>query len=282
MASNSTLIPAKSWRRLNGYGNIFLKESHAWWGTWQWVVQIVIWMLIVNGMLALVILTTPKVESAQLRQEISEAKGETARNTIDQTALMVFFLFSGMAPAVGVVIIAQDALIGEKQTGTVAWVLSKPVSRLAFILSKFSADAVGVCVTMVIVQGAAAYFIYKAGTGIAMQVPGYLASLGLVALLLMFYLSLTYMLGTLFQKRGAVIGIPMVLIFGYQLINMVPWLGQIMPWNLVLDLGPDRPALAVALAQGLPLPSITPILGTGIFTAIFILVALWRFQREEF
>jgi len=282
MAGNSALIAVKDRRWLNGFGNIFRKENHAWWGTWQWVIQIAIWMVIVNGMMAMVTLAAPKIEAAQARQEISELEAGAARDALKQTALTVFFVFSGLAAAVGVVIIAQDALIGEKQSGTVAWVLSKPISRVAFLLSKLSADALGVLVTMVAVQGIVAYLIYKAGTGLYLPIPGFIAALGLVLLLLVFYLSLTYMLGTLFRKRGAVIGIPMVLVFGNQLTGLLPWLGKVMPWNLVMDLGPDSPSLAVALAQSQQLPTITPIIGTAFLTVIFIAVALWRFQREEF
>jgi hypothetical protein len=40
--------------------------------------------------------------------------------------------------------------------------------------------------------------------------------------------------------------------------------------------------LATALARGLPLPTITPIVGTAALTLVFIAVALWRFSREEF
>ena len=107
-------------------------------------------------------------------------------------------------------------------------------------------------------------------------------ALGRLALLLLFYLSLTYMLGTLFHSRGPVIGISMLLVFGNQLVGLAPWLGYIMPWNLVMDLGPQQPSLAIALAQGRPLPTVTPIIGTILLTVTFILVALWRFQREEF
>jgi len=38
----------------------------------------------------------------------------------------------------------------------------------------------------------------------------------------------------------------------------------------------------LALAQGLPLPAVTPILGTLGLTIVFIAVALWRFARQEF
>jgi ABC-2 type transport system permease protein len=282
MASNVSLnsVPDRGW--LHGFTNLFHNENHHWWGTWQWLIQVAIWMAIVNGMLAMVALAAPKIEEAQARQEVSEAEANAAREALDQTALMVFFLFSGLAPAVGVVILGQEAIIQERQTGTLAWILSKPVSRIAFLLAKFSADALGILVTMVLIQGLVAYFIYQASTGIALPIPHFLAGLGLVYLLLLFYLSLTLMLSVWFRSRGPVIGLPMVLIFGNQLTGIAPWLGKIFPWNLVMDLGPDQPALGVLLAQGQPLPTLAPIFGTALLTGMFIFIALWRFGREEF
>jgi ABC-2 type transport system permease protein len=239
-------------------------------------------MAIVNGMLAMVALAAPKIEEAQARQEVSEAEANAAREALDQTALMVFFLFSGLAPAVGVVILGQEAIIQERQTGTLAWILSKPVSRIAFLLAKFLADALGILVTMVLVQGLVAFYIYRASTAITLSIPHFLAGLGLIYLLLLFYLSLTLMLSVWFRSRGPVIGLPMVLIFGNQLTGIAPWLGKILPWNLVMDLGPDQPALGVLLAQGQPLPTLAPIFGTALLTGMFIFIALWRFGREEF
>jgi hypothetical protein len=55
-----------------------------------------------------------------------------------------------------------------------------------------------------------------------------------------------------------------------------------MPWNLVIDLGPRQPALAVLLVNQQPLPTVSPIIGTALLTIIFIAVAIWRFRREEF
>lgn len=282
MASNSALIAVKDRGWLNGFDNLFRSENRHWWGTWQWVIQALIWLAIVDGMLAMITLAAPKIDAAQANQEIRAAQAGAAKEALDQTALMVFFIFSGLAPAVGVVIIAQDAIIEERQTGTLAWVLSKPVSRAAFLLAKLFADALGVLVTMVLIQGLAAYLIYRAGTGISLSITKFLGGLGLLYLLLLFYLSLTLMLGTLFRSRGPVIGFSMLLVFGNQLVGLAPWLGRIMPWNLVMDLGPEHPSLAVALVQGQPLPTITPIIGTSILTIVFIAIALWRFHQEEF
>jgi len=62
-----------------------------------------------------------------------------------------------MALPIVAIIIAQDAIIGERQSGTAAWVLSKPVSRPAFILSKLVAGAIGLLVTGIVIQGVVAY-----------------------------------------------------------------------------------------------------------------------------
>lgn len=280
--TNNQLISIKDRGSLNGFGNLFRNENHHWWGTGQWVIQVLIWMAIINGMLAMVLLTAPKIEAAQARQEVGEAEAGVAREALKETALRVFFIFSGLAPAVGVVIIGQDAIIQERQTGTIAWVLSKPVSRTAFLLAKLSADATGVIVTMVLAQGLIAYWIYKAGTGITLSILHFFAGLGLVILLLLFYLTLTLMLGTLFHSRGPVIGIPMVLVFGNQLAGLAPVLGKIMPWNLVMDLGPEQPALAVLVTQGQTLTTVTPIIGTVTLIITFTAISLWRFSQEEF
>ena len=66
-----------------------------------------------------------------------------------------------MFPAIAVIIIMKDTLVGEKQSGTAAWVLSKPVSRPAFILSKLAANSIGVLATIVILPGVVAFILYR-------------------------------------------------------------------------------------------------------------------------
>ena len=45
-----------------------------------------------------------------------------------------------VASVIAVVAKTQGAIIGEKQLGTAAWVLSKPASRRAFVLAKLRAQ----------------------------------------------------------------------------------------------------------------------------------------------
>jgi ABC-type transport system involved in multi-copper enzyme maturation permease subunit len=56
------------------------------------------------------------------------------------TGLQAFFAISPLFGPIGVAVLAQGAIVGEKQSGTAAWVLSKPVSRSAFILAKLLTD----------------------------------------------------------------------------------------------------------------------------------------------
>jgi ABC-type transport system involved in multi-copper enzyme maturation permease subunit len=266
MASNLALTTVKDRRGLNGFGNYFSMGNHRWWGTRRWWIQLVIWFLIMNGIWL-----------------ISANPSQNAGASIEAPSkvLEVYFAIGAMFPALGVVVLGQDALIPGRQNGTTAWVLSKPVSRPAFILSKLAADGIGILVTMVLVQGLAGYLICRYLLGVAIPVPGFLGAIGLLGLHQMFFLALAYMLGSIFRGRGVVLAIPMVFIFTYQLHPILGWIGKFLPWNLVLD-GPGKTALTSLLVDGLPLASVTPIIGTVVLTLVFILVALWRVNREEF
>lgn len=282
MASNVALNPTRERRWFNGFGNMFYKQNHQWWGTWSWVVQTVVWLIIINGMFAVVVLMAPNSrEAKQALQAASEAEVAAMKAQFADQGLAVYFTVGGLLAGAGVAVRAQDALIGEKRSGTAAWVLSKPVSRVAFLLAKLAADAAGILVTMVIVQGVVGYFIYKASTGISLPVPNCLAAMGLVAMVMLFFLCLTYMLGAVSDSRGLTIGVPLILASGSMVGNLVPLLVMTMPWNLVSDMR-SGPAMAILLLKGQPLDTVTPIISTAVLTVLFVVVAVWRFQREEF
>jgi len=282
MASNIALHPTRERRWFNGFGNMFYKQNRQWWGTWSWVVQIVIWLIIINGMFALVVLMAPNsAEAKQAMQGASETEIAAMKAQFADQGLAIYFTVGGLLAGAGVAVRAQDALIGEKRTGTAAWVLSKPVSRVAFLLAKLAADAIGILVTMVIIQGVVGYFIYQASTGISLPIPNCLAAMGLVAMVAIFFLCLTYMLGAVSDSRGLAIGVPLVLASGSMVGNLVPLLVMTMPWNLVSDMR-SGPAMAILLLKGQPLTTVTPIISTAVLTVLFVVVAVWRFQREEF
>jgi ABC-2 type transport system permease protein len=297
MASNHALQPVRDQGWLQGLPNLIRQENHRWWHTRQWIVQILIWLLIVNGLLTAILLSerdaARQAQNRAMRQAVAEAQaddqelqassGTLQEDPVATEAMTVFLIFLGLAPAVGVAILGQGAVVQEKQTGTAAWVLSKPMSRSAFVLSKIAGNALGTLVTMILVQGVVGYLLMWFLGGFRPALLPFAGGLALVYLSLLFYLTLTIMLGTLFGSRGPVIGIPLAVLFGYQLIaGVFPWLMKIMPWVLTISTGPGTEAHAVLVALGQPLPSWLPTLATGGWCLVFTAVALWRFGREEF
>jgi ABC-2 type transport system permease protein len=198
--------------------------------------------------------------------------------------LVLFAVFAGLFPAVGVVIIMQDALVGEKREGTAAWVLSKPLTRPAFVVSKIIANSAGILVTMVVVPCLLAYVIITISTQSSPNPLGYLVAMLVIFISHFFFLALTLMLGTFFDSRGPVIGIPLGILFMQQnLIGFLPAFGYILPWNLVIPLG-NTQSLGTSLILNIPVqPSqLINLAFIVVESLIFIFIALWRFNREEF
>jgi len=268
MTSASVLQPVKErgWRQ--GFANLLSKENGEWWHTRRWWIQSLLWLLIVNGILAVGLWIVPIFEPAE------------AGNTIEN--LGIFIQLMTWFPMFAVIVISQDAVIGEKQSGTAAWIMSAPVSRSAFILAKLVANAIGFFVTVILVQGLVAYVQLSISDGSPLPLAPYLAMLGLFSLYLLFYLALTLMLGAFFDTRGPVLGIAMAVAIG-SMLSIGNLFAGFLP-RIVLLLPEAIPGILTLLVQGEPLPDVwpIPIILMSVYSLLFVVLAIWRFKREEF
>jgi ABC-2 type transport system permease protein len=281
MASNNEFQEVGDQGQLQGFGNLLHKENRLWWRTSRWWMQILIWLAIGNGILFMVIGVAPKMENQP--GQAANTQGGESQQSLDILGLTVFLKIAGIATAIGVAVLAQDTLIGEKQSGTAAWVLSKPVSRSALILSKVVSNSLGILMTMVIVQGGIAYLLIYLIAGKAFPILPYAGALGMFFLSLVFWLTLAIMLSALSNMRGMAIGIPLFLILGFELFVMaVPWTADFMPWSLTTEVSASRPAMAVSLVLGQPIPTLMPLIGSVVGCLVFTMIAIWRFEKEEF
>lgn len=263
---NSSLTPllGAGWSR--GLANVLRGELKSWFSTRRWWVQIIIWAACVNLIFFIVALTTPK-----------------SRVSMD-TTLMLFNIFMGLAGPIGVSILMQTVVVGEKRSGTAAWVLSKPVSRAAFIIAKLIANSTGIIVTLVLVQGLIAYLISTLMLGFSLSVSGFLAGLGVHFVNILFYLTLTLMLGTIFQTTGPVIGISIAFLFAQNIaMSFFPVLVRYIPWTLAIPAnGAANPSIAMNLMAGIEVPSFMPLYVALAAIVLFVGLALLIFQRQEF
>lgn len=263
MSGNSAfeLVTERGWRR--GLGNLLSNEFSRWWKTNMWWVQSLIWGGICGFMVGSIVVQSPDMPLSEM--------------------VMIYSIFGGLFPAIAVVIIMQDVLVGEKRSGTAAWVLSKPVSRQAFILSRFIAHALGVLVTMVLVPGVVAFLVFRFAAHVPIPPGRFLAGLGALYLLLLYYLTLTLMLGALFRSGGAVIGLALALVFGQQyLVGLIPILKYVLPWTIAIALPPEEGAIVPSILTGQPPWSWIPLLAVALQIPIFLWIAVARFRREEF
>lgn len=201
-----------------------------------------------------------------------------------ESTLMLFNIFMGLAGPIGVSIIMQTSVVGEKRSGTAAWVLSKPVSRAAFIAAKLIANSTGIAVTMVLAQGLIAYLISTLMLGLPLSVSGFLAALGVHFVNILFYLTLTLLLGTIFEHTGPVVGIPIAFLFAQNIsLSFFPGLVRYIPWTLAISANSvANPSIAMNLMAGIAVPSFMPLCVALTAIVVFTGLALWIFQKQEF
>ena len=265
MASDSDFQPVRESGWLSGLPNMLRKENGNWWNTRRWLIQSVVWTLLLNGLHMMVLYLSGQESSIPMRDSFA--------------SLPIFFTLMGAMTPFGVMILTQGAIVEEKKSGTAEWVLSAPLSREAFVFSKLVVNMLWIFGVLVLLQGVVYEFVLMAFGMDIISVGSLMQGLLLHGFHLLFWLTLTLMLGTFFKGRGAVIGIP-VLLLAFQ--DLIADLGRIYLPGLKLWLPGRITEIAAQTTLGGPVSSIVPLLAIGLQIVIFTIVAFWRFKREEF
>ena len=260
-----SLLPVTGTSWLSGFRNMFSKESGKWLSTHRWLVQSMLWAVLINGIASLPLLFGSSVQIG--------AEGATPE------VPELFFTLMGSMTGFGVIILSQSTVVEEKNSGTAEWVLSSPLSRESFLLSKLLSNTLWMFGILILLQG----FIFEGiltifGVSIVPTL-NLLKGLTLNGVNIFFWISLSLMLGSHFSSRGPVIGIPILILLFEDIISefgkiYVPWLPIIMPKRMV--------ELATLAGTGSSLYSIVPIVTSLMFSCLFTVIAIWRFRREEF
>ncbi len=265
--SHFQLVAEKGWMR--GLGNLLHGEFTAWFKSSRWWKHLIMWFSIIN--LMMVILVFSSADAAR--------KGEEG-----PPMFLMYEIFGGMFVAFGVMIIMQRVLVGEKHSGTAAWVLTKPVTRTSFVISRLLINSIAILFTSVIVPGVLFYVTLGLFSNLGWLSPlGYLAALSMVLLHTFYWIALVLMMGTLSESSSVVMAVPMALYFMF-------WLGSsyfrpliyISPLLLTFSPGPEMKALFDSFLTGAPVYSWIPLIATVVSCVIFIVVAILRFNRQEF
>jgi ABC-2 type transport system permease protein len=261
-ASNVELIPVRSSRTLMGLGNLTRKEFSLWWGTKLWWIQTLIWLVVLNFVSTMV---------------MRDRGGMTDAALVDE-ALQTFFLVGATAIPIAIVLTLQGAIVGERELGTASWVLSKPASRVSFVLSKLIGHFTGMAVTAIIIPSAVFLLTARLMVAEPIDIGAFAIGMAVMGLVVLFYVTFTLTLGCLFKGRGPVAGI------GITLVLMGQFFKGMLPLPIVLA----TPWTLGDVAASFPMHELpqfdraVPLVVVAVETIVFWLVAISRFRREEF
>jgi len=259
--AESPLVPVHTTGWRVGLGNLVRKELGQWWATRMWWVQTLIWVVLLNGV-ATVIMLQAGMPPEELVTE----------------AVQTFLLMGAMTIGIGVVLTIQGAVVGEKEMGTAAWVMSKPASRASFVVAKLIGYSVGFLATALLIPSLIFVVQAQLMLPVSLDYGQFALAVGIVAVSVLFYVVLTVALGCMFKGRGPVAGLGIGLVLVGQFFKgMIPLpLVMATPWLL------GDVATSYALTSPPDFNRMVPIIVTAAAAVALVCVAIWRFQREEF
>lgn len=191
----------------------------------------------------------------------------TAGDAIDQLQSNL-----GQTGPIVAILLAMGAVARERERGTAAFVLTKPVTRSAFLAAKFLALALTITVS-VLLAGAAAYF-YTTVLFEALPVGGFLAAILLLDLAILTYAAATFLASTVVGSALPAAGAGIAVFVLTAIVSAVPRIGAYMPMGLF---GPGR-----ALALGEPPAALAGPLAVNLGAVAVLLVVAWLvFRRQE-
>lgn len=170
------------------------------------------------------------------------------------------------------ILLAMGMVAREKERGTAAFVLAKPLSRPAFLLAKLVALALTLAAG-VGVAGLATY-IYTALLFKPVAVGGFIIACLLVLLMLLAYAAVTFLGSTLTRSSLPAAGIGLV---GFAAVSLLGIFPRVQPYT---------PAALNDMARALPLGLsphhvVEPLVATGVLIVAMGLLSWLAFRSQE-
>jgi ABC-2 type transport system permease protein len=258
---------------VSGFGVLLRKELLEQWRTFR--------IPIVAGLFLFTGLSSPAV--ARYLPEILELAGGDQLGVIElptpTSADAVDQLIKNLVQfgALTAILLAMGMVATEKDRGTAAFVLAKPVGRNAFLAAKLVALALvlGGSTVIAVVVG----WIYTALLFEPLPIDGW-AWLAVLAWVVLFaYGALTFLGSVVTGSAMAAAGIGLVAVLVVGIVAAIPGLGRFSPTGLLEPAG----ALAAGTASvaGLGADLFVPLVSTIVLVALVVLVAAWSFRRQE-
>ena len=182
--------------------------------------------------------------------------------------------WGGLSAGIIAVLAAMSLISGERDRGTLAWTLSKPVSPVSIIAAKWAAATFVFATLGVIIPLAVSSVVATLVYGSVPDLGAIALFGGLYTMLPAFYIALSVALGTFVKSTAGVAGIGFVVLFAPMIVaGVVPIFQEISPTSI------GAWALAVASGQS---ASILTLAAWLVTMAVLAVSAKVLFDRQEF
>ena len=191
----------------------------------------------------------------------------TSRDAIDQIIRNL-----GQTGPIAAILLGMGAIASEKQRGTAALVLTKPVARSAFIASKFLALMATLGIGVIL--GCAGGYVY---TSVLFETPpaaGYTLFTLLILLSIAVYASLTFLGSTVLRSALPAAGAGLAALAVTAALGAVPGIGKFMPVGLY------SPAAELALENKAE-DVLLPVLVNVVVVVLALALAWLSFRRQS-
>jgi ABC-2 type transport system permease protein len=128
-------------------------------------------------------------------------------------------------------LLTMGAVAQEKDKGTAAMMLVKPLPRVTFLVAKFTALALMFAVAIAIAGAACYYYTWLLFS--ALDMPRWLALNGLMLVFVLVYVALTLFCSVVAKSQAAAGGLALCLLFILGLTGSIPGLGEYLPGQLL-------------------------------------------------
>lgn len=253
---------------MSGFTVFLGKELHEIRRTWRiWVIPgLTIFFAITGPIIAL--FTPALMESLASEQPgmVLQLPDPTARDALGQ-----FLKNMGQIVLIALVITGAGSVSGERSSGTAILVLTKPLSRGAFVLAKLVSQELlligstiaGVAVTL----GVTALLFDNLPVG------DFLRATALWLASAIPFLGVMVLCSVLFRARGAAAGAGLAWLFGALLLSIWPPLNR---WTFV-----GLPGAGNAALVGQRVDVLWPLVTAGALLAVATIAAMRIFERKE-
>jgi ABC-2 type transport system permease protein len=168
-------------------------------------------------------------------------------------------------------LLGMGSIAQEKEKGTAAMMLVKPMPRSTFILAKFTALALLFVVTVLLAGLGCYYYTYLLFE--ALDIGAWLALNALLVLQILVYVALTILCSTLLRTQiaagGLAVGIMLVLV----IFGAIPGLGRYLPGELT--------NWGMRMIQGDPQSSWTALAISAGIIVVSLVLAIVSFRKQE-